>query len=204
MIYQKPERVEITAIIVLLLELIYVLDAMNSQPLFNDSNNVPHWYAIYTRSRHEKKIARLLSEKGLTNYLPLIEVYHRWSDRYQKVLTPLFSCYVFVFIALRDRLKVLQTDGVIKLVSFNGQPAIIPDHQIEAIRRIIEEKMKVDPIACFTPGKKVRVRQGPLKGIEGRLTHTNNKNRLIIAIDGIQQALSIEIDYRDLEILREG
>ncbi|MDZ7400784.1 MAG: UpxY family transcription antiterminator [candidate division KSB1 bacterium] len=181
-----------------------LLDAMNSQPLFIDSNNVPHWYAIYTQSRHEKKIARLLSEKGLTNYLPLIEVYHRWSDRYQKVLTPLFSCYVFVFMALRDRFKVLQTDGVIKLVSFNGQPATIPDHQIDAIKRIMTEKMRIDPINCFVTGKKVRVRQGPLKGIEGTLVHKNNKNRFVIAIDGIRQALSIEIDYRDLEILREG
>ncbi len=162
-----------------------------------------HWYALYTRSRYEKKVDYLLKQKGVTSYLPLNEVYHRWSDRYQRVLTPLFSCYVFVFMALRDRFKVLQTDGVIKLVSFNGYPAIIADHEIDAIKRILAEKMKVEPIDFFTPGKKVSVRQGPLKGVKGILLQRNNRNRLIIAIDGIKQALSIDIDYRDLEILRE-
>lgn len=176
---------------------------MNPKIFTDEPNSNPHWYALYTRSRYEKKVDYLLKEKGVTSYLPLNEVYHRWSDRYQKVLTPLFSCYVFVFIALRDRFRVLQTDGVIKLVSFNGQPATIADHQIDAIKRIMEEKMNVDPIDFFAPGTKVRVKQGPLKGVEGTLIQKNSNNRLVITIDGIKQALSVAIDYRDLAILKE-
>ncbi len=165
----------------------------------DELNYNSHWYALYTRSRYEKKVDTLLKEKGVTSYLPLNEVYHRWSDRNKKVFVPLFSCYVFVFIALRERLKVLQTDGTINLVSFNGRPATIPEHQINAIKRILEEKVNFDQADFFIPGKKVRIRQGPLKGVEGTLIHKNNKNRLAIAIDGIKQALSIDIDYRDLE-----
>ncbi len=167
----------------------------------HDLNSSPHWYALYTRNRYEKKVDRLLKEKGVTSYLPLNEVYHRWSDRHKRVLVPLFSCYVFVFIALGDRFKVLHTDGALNLVSFNGTPARIPDDQINAIKRIMAVKVNFDHTDLFTPGKKVKVKQGPLKGVEGTLIRKNNKNRLVIAIDGIKQALSIEIDYRDLEIL---
>lgn len=167
----------------------------------DDLNNNSHWYAIYTRSRYEKKVDYSLKEKGITSYLPLNEVYRRWSDRHKKVMIPLFTCYVFVFIALRDRFKVLQTDGVIKLVSFNGKPAYIPDDQIHVIKRIIEEKVSIDHVDFFSPGKKVKVKHGPFKGLRGTLIQKNNKNRLIISIDGIKQALSIDIDYRDLEIL---
>jgi transcription antitermination factor NusG len=174
---------------------------MNPTNNTDDLNKNSHWYALYTRSRYEKKVDYLLKEKGITTYLPLTEVYHCWSDRHKLVLLPLFSCYVFVFIALRDRFKVLQTDGVIKLVSFNRKPASIPDGQIDAIKQIMNEKLNVDYADFFTPGKKMRIVQGPLKGVEGTLIHKNNKNRLVIAIDGIKQALSIEIDYRDLEIL---
>ena len=177
---------------------------MKTTVFTDEINNNSHWYALYTKSRYEKKVDYLLKEKGVISYLPLNEVYHRWSDRYKKVLIPLFSCYVFVFIALRDRVTVLETDGVITLVSFNGQPATIADHQIDAIKRIMAEKVNVDPIDFFTPGKKVRVKQGPLKGVEGTLIHKNNKNRLVITIDGIKHALSVAIDYRDLEILKKG
>ena len=123
----------------------------------DELNNNSRWYALYTRSRYEKKVDHLLKEKGITSYLPLNEVYHRWSDRRQKVLMPLFSCYVFVFIALRDRFKVLQTDGAIKLVSFNGKPAVIPDDQISMIKRILDEKMSFCQPDSFTPGKKVKI-----------------------------------------------
>lgn len=174
---------------------------MEPKTYIDKLNQNSHWYALYTRSRYEKKVDKLLNEKGITSYLPLNEVYHRWSDRYKKVLLPLFSCYVFVFIALRDRFKVLQTDGAIQLVTFNGKPATIPEDQINIIKRILVEKLNIDHANSFAPGKQVKVIKGPLKGFNGTLIHRNNKNRLVIAIDGIKQALSIEIDYRDLQII---
>lgn len=167
----------------------------------DEHNKKSQWYALHTRCRYEKKVDHLLKEKEITSYLPLRESYHRWSDRYKKVLTPLFSCYVFVSIMLQDSYTILQTDGAIKLVSFNGKPAVIPDDQIATIKQILEKKMTIYHTDFFVPGKKVKIFRGPLQGVEGTLIQKNNKNRLVISIEGINQALSIEIDYRDLEIL---
>ena len=169
--------------------------------IYGELNYIPRWYALYTRCRHEKKVDLRLKEKGIASYVPLNTVYRRWSDRYKKVLVPLFSSYVFVFIALRDRLNVLQTDGAIGFVSFNGIPATIPEKQIIIIRQILEQKLNVEYIDSFTPGKQVRVLRGPLKGVEGKFVTIKNNNRLMITIDSITQAISVEIDYRDLELI---
>ena len=169
--------------------------------IFGELNYTPHWYAIHTKSRHEKKVDLRLKEKGVTSYLPLNTIYRRWSDRYKEVQEPLFSCYVFVCMNLKDRLPVLQTDGAVCLVTFNGIPAAIPEDQINAIKQILEKKQNVDYIDYFTPGKKVNVARGPLKGLEGTLVTVKNNHRLVIAIEGIKQAISVEIDPRDLELV---
>ncbi|MFQ5710087.1 MAG: transcription termination/antitermination NusG family protein, partial [bacterium] len=90
------------------------------------SQNSSHWYALYTRPRFEKKVDLLLQEKGLESYLPLHTVLRRWSDRWKKVEEPLFSCYVFVRILLSQRIHAVQTDGVVRIVSFTGTPSPIP------------------------------------------------------------------------------
>lgn len=175
---------------------------MNSDnSIFGDLNTIPHWYALHTRSRHEKKVDLRLTEKGIISFLPLNTVYRKWSDRYKKVEVPLFSCYVFVHIALKDRLSVLQTDGAVHFVSFNGIPATIPEKQINAIKQVLERKQTVDYADYFTPGQKIRIIQGALKGLEGTLVTSKNKHRLVITIDGIKQAISVEIDPRDLEVI---
>lgn len=165
-----------------------------SHSIFGDLNDTQHWYALHTRSRHEKKVSERLAEKGVANYLPLHTTYRRWSDRQKKVTEPLFSCYVFVNIALRNRLDVLQTDGAVNLVAFNGIPAKIPEQQIEAIRYVLSEVKSVEQADFFQHGQKVRVEHGPLKGIEGTVVVKKNQHRLVIAIDAIHQAVSIEID----------
>jgi transcription antitermination factor NusG len=177
---------------------------VSATDLSRQLNIEPHWYALHTRHRHEKKIDARLKEKKITSYLPLHTVYRRWSDRYKRIEEPLFSCYVFVWIALRDRLPVLQTDGAVNLVSFNGIPAIIPPEQIDAIRRILERRVEVSQAGYFTPGEKVRVMRGPLHGLEGTLVCQKNNHRLIITVDGIKQAIAIEIDPHDLEPIGES
>ena len=170
--------------------------------LFNgELNSSLRWYALHTRAHHEKKVKTRLTEKGITNYLPLKTVYRRWSDRYKKVQEPLFSCYIFVKIALKNRLPVLQTNGTVNLVSFNGIPSPIPEDQINAIKTILERKQIIDYADYFTPGKQVKVVQGPLKGLQGTLIENKNNNRLIISIDGIQQAISVEINPHDLQLV---
>lgn len=175
------------------------MDMTNS--MYGELNIIPHWYALHTRSRHEKKVDVRLREKGINSYLPLNTVHRRWSDRYKEIQEPLFSCYVFVNLALKDRLSVLQTDGAVHFVSFNGRPATIPEEQINAIKQILEKKQSVDYANYFTVGKKVKVVQGPLKGLQGTLINSKNNSRLVICIDGIRQAISVEIDPRDLELI---
>lgn len=173
----------------------------SSQSIYGKLNISHNWYALSTKARHEKKVHNQLKEKGINCFLPLQTFFRRWSDRYKKVQEPIFSCYVFVQIALRDRLNVLQTDGAVRLVSFNGIPATIPEDQIEAIRAILENNYQMERVDYLTPGQKVEVVQGPLRGTKGVLAQIKNSRRLIIRIDSILQAISIDIDHRDIKVV---
>lgn len=174
-----------------------------SRSIYGELNVVQNWYALSTRARHEKKVHNHLLQKGITSYLPLQTFQRRWSDRYKEVQEPLFSCYLFIKIALKDRLTVLQTDGAVRLVSFNGIPATIPENQINAIRTLLENKFQIEKVDYLTPGQKIEVVQGPLKGTTGVLAEVKNRHRLILRIDSIMQAISIDIDYRDIKIISE-
>lgn len=173
----------------------------DNQSIYGSLNSEARWYALHTKSRHEKKVDSKLREKSITSFLPLNTMYRKWSDRYKKVEMPLFSCYVFVNICLKNRLPVLQTDGAVSLVSFNGVPAPIPDDQIVALQTLLEKGIPVATADYYTPGQRVRVTQGPLKGLEGTLTQVRNDSKLIIGIDGIKQAISVQIDPRDLCVI---
>lgn len=175
-----------------------------TRSIFGELNVIPHWYALSTRARHEKKVFEHLQKKGVISYLPLQTFYRRWSDRHKKVQEPLFSCYVFVKMNLNERLPVLQTDGVVRLVSFNGIPATIPDSQIDAIRTVLEHKRTIEKADYLTPGQKIEVIFGPLKGIRGILAEIKNQQRLVIRLDSIMQAISVDIDFRDVKLLEEN
>jgi len=172
-----------------------------AKSIYGKLNEIPNWYALSTRSRHEKRVYDRFHLKGIESYLPLITVHRKWSDRYKTVQEPLFSCYVFVKIALKDRLPVLQTDGVVRLVSFKGIPATIPEHQLEAIKIVLKEKEDIQRIDYLTPGQKVEVVQGPLRGVRGVLINVKNRHRMVLTLDGIMQAISVDIDYRDIRII---
>jgi len=173
----------------------------NKPTYFGDLNKVPHWYALRTKYRHEKKVDNRLQEKGLTSYLPLNTVYHKWSDRQKKITVPLFSCYVFVYMIMKDQLRILQTDGAVNLVSFNGKPSPIPENQIDAIKLVLGEKNTVEQVRSFTPGKKVRIKQGVFKGLEGVLVENKNNYRFVICIDSINQGIALDIGMNDLELV---
>lgn len=176
----------------------------SSRSVYGELNVMPNWYALSTKARHEKKVHHTLIQKGMTSYLPLQTFYRRWSDRYKKVQEPLFSCYIFVKIALRDRLSVLQTDGVVRLVAFNGIPATIPEDQINSIKTILENDYQIERVDYLTPGQRIEITQGPLKGVKGILAEIKNSHRLIVRIDSIMQAISIDIDYRDIKSIKEN
>ena len=152
------------------------------------------WYAIYTRHQHEKTVARVLAGKGFEIFLPLYSTVHRWKDRAKLLSLPLFPCYVFVKVEIEERLDVMTTPGVHKFVTVGTQPAAIPHAEIDGIRRAIESGASIEPHPLLHCGDRVRVRSGVLQGLEGVLVRKKNVYRLVLSIEMLGKAASVEID----------
>ena len=160
------------------------------------------WYAIYTKSRNEKKVATLFLRDGIEYYLPLMKRLKFWSDRKKQVEEPLFSSYVFVHIDEFEHLNVLKTTGVVRFISFEGKKVAIRDTEIEAIRKYAEtgEELLLNE-EDYKIGKKVKVKIGPMKGLEGKLVEVLGKQRVKVEIEAIGQAVFIRIPKGNLEII---
>jgi len=157
------------------------------------------WYAIYVRSRHEKCVHQELQQKGIESSLPLISVTRQWSDRKKKVQVPLFRSYVFVNIDIaKEKLPVLQTDGVVKFVTFCSKTVSIPQEQMFWLDQILLSELSIEHVQEFPVGTDVAVMFGPLKGLQGRVKTKNSKTKLVVWFDSIMQGVSVEIDPKFL------
>lgn len=156
------------------------------------------WYAVWTRSRHEQTVRDQIERKGYEAFLPTIPRWSRWKDRRKKIDWPLFPGYCFVRFESQNRLPILTCSGVVTIVSFNGDIAPIPDQEIEGIRRLVESDLQYDPCPLIREGAIVEVIHGPLKGVTGRLTRKGAHARLVLAVDLIGQAVSVEVDAADV------
>lgn len=152
------------------------------------------WYALQTRSRHEKVVDQELRKKGIETFLPLRKVIRHWSDRTKQIELPIFSSYLFVHIPLIERLRVLQSFGSVRFVGFQSQPVPIPDGELDSVRRFIEEEISVDPFPYLAAGNRVYIRSGPLKGVEGFIVRKDKHMRLVISLDLLLQSVSVAID----------
>jgi transcription antitermination factor NusG len=159
------------------------------------------WFAIYTRPRHEKKVAAYLHDKGINVFLPLRTVISRWKDRRKEIEFPLFAGYVFVHTSSENRLPILRTPGVVQFVAENGIPAPIPEDQIEAVRQLVDSGLQFDPYPYVKEGMHVRIKSGPLKGVEGIIISKRKKHLLVLSVDLIQQSAALEIDIADTDVL---
>jgi transcription elongation factor/antiterminator RfaH len=157
------------------------------------------WYAAYTAPRHEKRVSLELEGQQIHSFLPLYTSVRRWKDRRKQIELPLFPGYVFVRMALRDRLQVLQLPGVVQLVSFQGKPAPVPDGEIEAMRNALAGRACVTPHPYLAVGRRVRVRSGSVAGLEGILVRRKQKFRVVLSIELIQRSMAIEVDESDIE-----
>jgi transcription antitermination factor NusG len=155
----------------------------------------PAWFAVQTRSRHEKKVSAELREKGIHAFLPLVSTTRQWSDRRQVVEMPLFSQYVFVRIAqtLTARVAVLRTTGVTSFVGAQGIGVPIPSDQIERIQTVVANGIPVTPHGFLNVGQRIRIRGGALDGVEGVLTAVNGDQTLVISVELIRRSLAIRI-----------
>ncbi len=159
-----------------------------------DILQVPRWYAIYTRSRYEKKVSTELGERYLEHFLPLVPQLRCWKDRKKIVNMPIFPGYIFVNIKLSERIRVLQTNGVVRFIEFNGSPRPIPDAPIEDVRQLFKYPDRIETTSYFNCGDPVEITAGPFSGVKGKIIHSRGKQRLLVGIEVIQQAVSVEID----------
>jgi transcription antitermination factor NusG len=159
----------------------------------------PRWYAVYTAPRHEKAVHEHFTMRDLPCYLPLYTAASRWKDRVAKVEMPLFPGYIFVHIALTERVPVLSTPGVLRLVGFNGRPAPLPQDEIEALQQSLAVR-KAEPYPYLSAGKRVRITAGPLQGLSGVVLRRKGQLRLIVSIDSIARSVALEVEAADVQL----
>jgi transcription antitermination factor NusG len=164
-------------------------------------NPTSQWFAIYTRHQHEKAIAKSLERSDVEVFLPLYDVLRQWKDRKKRLSLPLFPSYVFLRCSFEQHLKVLCTPGVHSFVSFGGRPAPIPIAEIDAIRTAVESKFPVEPHPFLRIGDRVRVKSGPLVGVEGILLRKKGSDRLILSAELLAKSISVQIDAFSVEPL---
>ncbi len=158
------------------------------------------WFAVYVKSRSEKKVFKLLEDIGIESFLPLITRVKQWSDRKKKVDEPLFRSYLFVNITLNDYYTVLNTNGVVKFITFEGKPVPVPENQIIAIKEYLNDAdLQTINYGDFKEGELVRVKSGQLKGTIGKFVKINGKHRIIIDIEAVGQSLPINIARSNVE-----
>jgi transcription antitermination factor NusG len=167
------------------------------------SHMQPRWYAAYTRANHERRVAHELMERGVENFLPQYESLRKWKDRQVLLAMPLFPGYVFVYLALENRLAVLQVPGVSCIVGFAGKPAAIPGEEFERVRGLLGRGLRATPHPYLKAGRRVRVRSGPFAGLDGIIVRRNNRRRLVISLALIERSIAVELEEASLEALSE-
>jgi transcription antitermination factor NusG len=158
------------------------------------------WYALYTRSRFEKKLLTELTDRSVEVFLPMREVLSRWKDRKKRIWVPLFPGYIFVhhFDTPANRYRILNLPGAVRFVGREGHADQVPEDQIAAVRTFLETSIAIDPYPYLRVGERVEVIAGPLKGIQGILVKKKGRFRFVVQVDLIRQAISVEIDASDV------
>lgn len=158
------------------------------------------WYALYTRSRHEKVAAEELWRREIEVFLPLREVVSKWKDRKKTVQFPLFPGYIFANVALRERrLDILKVPSIVSIIGTSHEAQPIPEEQITAVKTLVFSEIPYDPYPEIGVGDRVRVIRGPLRGLEGRLVEKRNLYKFVITVNLIRQSVACEIDAADVE-----
>ncbi|TKG96915.1 UpxY family transcription antiterminator [Puteibacter caeruleilacunae] len=163
------------------------------------------WYAIYTKSRAEKKVHKALTEQGIEAYVPLQKKLKQWSDRKKWVDTPVINGYVFVKVSPKQRLQVLQTPNVVMFVRYQRQDAVIPDRQMDAMKSLLgqmdfEVEFSSDDLK---QGDKMIINSGALMGLVGELVEIKGKKRVAIRIEQLGGHLNVDIPITSLERITE-
>ena len=164
-----------------------------------------NWYAVYVKSRHEKKVVEQLQEKEIQHYLPLKKEVRQWSDRKKLVELPLFTGYVFVKIHPSMQVPVLETYGTVAFIKFAGKLVPIREEEIDSVKTV--EKYGIglrQENIDFGLEDRVRVTSGPCRGLEGYIVHQKKSNRFVVIIDSLKLGASVEIEQESLEKVKDN
>ena len=156
------------------------------------------WYALWTRSRHEASVRRHLEQIEVEAFLPTVRKWSRWKDRKKEVDWPLFPGYCFARFDPSATSRVVKSPGIVDVLSIDGAPAPIPEAEIQSLRQLVESELKYDPCPLLKEGMMVEVIYGPLQGVTGRLMRKGTRARLFLAVNLINQAVSVEVDAADV------
>jgi transcription antitermination factor NusG len=164
----------------------------------------PHWYALYTRSNFEKIVANELTARNVEAYLPAVEEVHRWKDRRKQVQVPVFPGYVFVRIAdtPQNRLQVLRTTGSVRILGQGYAIEPVPEIEIDSVRRLLASGRPFAAHPFVRQGAWVRVKRGPLEGVEGFLERIKGGCRVVLSVQMLSQSAATEVDFSDIEVVR--
>jgi transcription termination/antitermination protein NusG len=159
---------------------------------------VQSWYALWTRSRHESSVCRELQARGHEVFLPTVPRWSAWKDRRKQIHWPLFPGYCFVRFDPQAWISIVNCNGVAGIVSFGGEPAPVPDHEIEGIRRLINSDLQYDPCPFVRCGMLVEVVRGPLTGLTGRLIRKGTRSHLVLSIESVNQSVIVQLEASDV------
>ena len=152
-----------------------------------------HWYAVHTRSRHEKRVAEQLQLMSIECFLPLYNTWNRWKDRNALVQLPLFPSYIFVRIAPEDRLRVLQPPGVVRLLGNESRPEPLPEAEVVALQTALSQDLPIEPHPYLKVGELVLITRGPFEGLEGLLLR-KNRLRVVLSLSQIYSSFVLDVD----------
>lgn len=159
-----------------------------------------HWYAAYTKSRAEKKVCESLTEAGFISYVPLVKTLKQWSDRKKWVQEPLIRSYVFVKASVREYYDILNINGIVRYIFFEGKAAPIPEYQIDALKASIDHKLDITVTTeRYKKGEIISITQGPLKGNKGEIVEIQGKKQFLIRIENVGYSLLVKCPAMYLE-----
>lgn len=156
------------------------------------------WYAIRTRSRHEKRVRDQLAARGIEPFLPLVNRWRQWKDRRKQVAFPVFPGYCFARFPIAERRAVVTVHGVVQILGNPEGPVPVSDAEIDGVRRLVTSTLPVDPHPYLQEGDRVEVVRGPLAGLQGILVRKGSRARLVISVRLIEQAIAVELNADDV------
>ena len=163
-----------------------------------------YWFVVHVRSRHEFSVTERLVKSGMDAFLPVVERLSHWKDRKKLISFPLFRGYLFVRIhkSNNEKLAVLKTPGVVRFIGQTpGEPEPVPDDQILSLKRLVESKENLDPYPYLKEGNRVRIKSGPLRGVEGVLVQRKGMHHLVLSVDILRQGVAIQVEAASVEAL---